>query len=82
MKRKESAKRYAPTGTFERENEKTHAVVNGTWREEDEMPTDSLLPLQRGVNQNYSVEAKLVHEELKECFTSPIGEVHWQYKYI
>ncbi|KAJ8942304.1 hypothetical protein NQ314_010100 [Rhamnusium bicolor] len=82
MKRKESAKRYAPTGTFDREDENTHAVVNGTWREEDGMPTDNLLPLQRGVNQNYSVEAKLVREELKEYFTSPIGEVHWQYKYI
>lgn len=79
---KESMNRYAPVGTFDREDENTHAVINGTWRQEDGMPIENLLPLQRGVNQNYSTEARVVREELKEYFTTPIGEIHWQYKYI
>lgn len=82
MKRKESRKNYAPTGTFDKEEEATHANIIGTWRREDEMPTNNLLPLQRGTCQNHSIEAKLVRDELMEYFNSPLGEVNWQYKYI
>lgn len=82
IKRKESATNYAPTGTFDKEDETTHANINGAWRQEDGMPTDTLFSLQGGVCQNHSNEAKLVRDELKEYFTSPVGEVNWQYKYI
>ncbi|XP_023312264.1 uncharacterized protein LOC111692469 [Anoplophora glabripennis] len=78
MKRKDSAGRYAPAGSFDTEDEDTHAVVNGSWRRDSGTPTDNLLPLQRCVQQNYSTEAKLVCNEFKEYFIS----VNWQYKYI
>lgn len=82
MKQKDSSKRYAPPGVFDEEHGETHSVVNGSWREEDGMPTENLLPLKKGAHQNYSIEAKSVREELKEYFLTPTGEVPWQYKYI
>jgi hypothetical protein len=82
MKRKDPMNRYAPAGSFDSENEDTHVVLPGAWRQEGGTPVHNLLPLRGGIHHNYSAEAKLVREELKEYFMSPIGEVRWQYKYI
>lgn len=76
MSRKESVNNYAPTGSFDAENDE-----NAIWRNEG-LPRDNMLPLQNENVHNYSVMAKEIREEFRDYFVSAEGEVSWQYKHL
>lgn len=76
MSRTGSAAVYAPSGTFDTENE--DGTINfGTWRS----GCTVLEPLSGTVSRNATTLAKNVREEFKEYFCRE-GEVPWQHNFI
>lgn len=77
MSRKESAKMYAPQGTFDMENE-DGTITRGDWRNEDN--NQHFAPLER-IPRGLSLAAKNVRDEYKNYFCRE-GEVPWQKNYV
>jgi hypothetical protein len=80
LSRKESTKIYAPSKTFDTDN--NGEFIPGSWRTEG-FPESSMHLFQRsnGV-KNPCITAKQVRENFKNYFMSSEGEVPWQYKHI
>ena len=71
---------YLHQGLIDTENEDTHEVTPGTWR--DDGPTNSMFPLHTGIQRNYAISQKQVREEFTEYFMTAEGEVSWQYRLL
>lgn len=76
-----SRENYLHQGLIDIENQETHEVISGGWRNET-IPTNSFIPLQKGKKHNYSIPQKQIRDEFKEYFMTPAGEVSCQYKHI
>lgn len=70
---------YAHQDSFD--NEQDGVVENANWWQEG-LSSETMFPLQQLQPQNYSHNCKEIRSEFTEYFTSAIGEVPWQYKYI
>lgn len=71
---------YVHQGLLDTEDQNTHDLIPGSWR--DEIPAASFFPLQAGKMNNYTLSQKEMRDEFREYFMSPTGEVKWQYQKI
>lgn len=74
-----NSKMYVRQGSFD--SEQDGFVENANWRQEG-LPSETLFPLQQLQPQNYSHNCKEIRSEFTEYFSSAIGEIPWQYRYI
>lgn len=77
LRRHSSRKVYAPSGTFDREEQ--GRIVPGSWRGEGDAQC-TMLPLQTTNARNPPFATKDVRERFKQYFISGEKEVSWQYE--
>ena len=68
---------YCPPTLINREDSCTGELIPGSWRVD--VPTESLEPLRPALSQNYTSEAKEMHQEFRSWFSDK-GDVPWQRK--
>ena len=66
---------YCPPTLIDREDPNTWELIPGSWR--DDLPPESLLPLQPALVHNYTSEAKEMRQEFTRWFSDE-GDVEWQ----
>ena len=68
---------YCPLTLIDREDMDTGELIPGIWR--DDIPSESLLPLQPALIHNSASEAKAMRQEFTRWFCDE-GDVAWQRK--
>ena len=66
---------YCPPTLIDREDPNARELVPGSWR--DDLPPESLLPLQPALVHNYTSQAKEMRQEFTGWFSDE-GDVEWQ----
>ena len=66
---------YCPPTLIDREDPNTRELIPGSWR--DDLPPESLLPLQPALVYNYTSEAKEMRQEFTRWFSDE-EDVEWQ----
>lgn len=73
-------RQYCPPSFADREME-DGTVVDGQWRDEARQ-SGGLRPFPATTTHNYTRNASDIREAFTRYFTTPEGEVDWQYAYV
>jgi hypothetical protein len=68
---------YCPPTLIDREDPITGEVIPGSWR--DDVPSESLMPLQPSLSHNHNSGAREMRQEFTRWFSDE-GDLPWQRK--